>query len=144
MTVHANMEEYARESRELLAGCLGRATEKAAERLKAGMDAARAADLMEGEVRTEMRHRLFSKVKSERIVDPGYRIQYIGTGMYRRRPMELTVSAVPSRLLDVKSLVPDFAELLGAAMLAASRKAMEMRILETAAEASERSGDGQD
>lgn len=143
MTVHANMEEYARESRELLAGCLERAAVKASERLKAGMDAARAADLMEGEVRTEMRHRLFSKVKSERIVDPGYRIQYIGTGMYRRRPMELTVSAVPSRLLDVKSLVPDFAELLGAAMLAASRKAMEMRILETAAEASERPGDGQ-
>lgn len=40
MTVHANMEEYARESRELLAGCLERAAVKAAERLKAGMDAA--------------------------------------------------------------------------------------------------------
>jgi hypothetical protein len=118
---HINKEEYAAKARDLLNSRLAGYINYALRLLQQGMSQEQAGERLKDKVEREMETALFEYLKHRRIVCGDARYRYDVNGYYRRTRSTPSKREVPSNLLDIKEILPDYGDIIGNIMAEARR-----------------------
>ena len=118
---HINEEEYALKALELLNGRRERYVNYALGLLRQGMSAEKAREELKDKVKDEMETVLFEYLKHRGIVCGDVRYLYNTYGYCRRIRRRPSKHEVPSNLLDIEGVLPNYEEVIGNMMVDAEK-----------------------
>ena len=127
---HINKEEYAAKALELLNGRREGYVNYALYLLRQGISPEQAERQLKDKVGREMETDLFEYLKHRRIVCGDVRYRYDVNGYYRKIRSTPSKHDVPSYLLDIKEILPDYGDIIGNIMVEA-RKNLIIAEIET-------------
>lgn len=141
---HIDKEAYAGKALELLSHRREGYIDYALGLMKGNMSPGAAGELVEGRVSSEMEDALFDYLKRSGKVSGAYRHQYYHvTGCYRTVRLEPRKSDVPSELLDIKTVLPNYEQVMGDIMVEAEKRWITAEIEKITREANEKQDDAQ-
>ena len=118
---HVDMEEYATEALELLGEEKDGFVRHALSWLSDGHGQEDTRKRLVRRVKSDMEDVLFEHLKRTGAVRGDYRIDYTRGYYYRRKYVEPRLSDVPSRLVNIETIIPNFQEAVDSMMTEARR-----------------------
>ena len=138
---HIDKEAYAAKALEILNGRREGYVNYALGLMKDSLSPGETGERLKEKVCSEMEDALFNYLKRSGKVSGGYRYQYYPvTGFYRPVRREPSKRDVPSDLLDIKAVLPDFEKVMADIMVEAGKRRIIGQIETVAKEAKENDG----
>lgn len=134
---YIDKEKYAAKALELLLDKREGYVNYAFGLMKEGMPQGQARELLEKKVKNEMETALFEYLKSSGHICGDVRYQYYAGGYYRRVRQRPEKRDVPSNLLDVKEVTPNYEEVIVNIMVDAAKLSAIYKIETITKEANE-------